>query len=225
MTSARPNRAPAHDRYRLVGPIYDALTVLASGSAIRRCRSAAAKYVKAGDRVLVVGAGHGSDVVDVARVGAHVTVVERSAAMLRALHKNVGAAGVDNAVTVVAGDAFDHENEGYDVVVANFFLNVFGLEGEARMRTHLIARLRLGGTLVVGDFARAPSGLRRMLATGAWYLALVFFKILTGNAVRPMTDHAAAAEAYGLDVVSVDVFSVLGVPLYASVAARRAARG
>lgn len=224
VTVSEPGSAPARvtDRYRLIAPIYDAMTVIASGRAIRRCRSAAARHVVDGARVLVVGAGHGSDVVDIVNAGAgHVVVVERSPAMIRALNANLERGDVADRVTVICDDAFNHVDGGYDVVVANFFLNVFGKDDEARMRAHLIARLGDDGVLVVGDFAAAPSGFLRVLGVAYWYTALITFRLLTHNAVRPMTDHVATAAAAGLVVTDVDIFRFCGVPLYASVAARR----
>lgn len=225
----------AIDRYRLVGPVYDAFAALASGSAIHRCRLAALDHIRPGDRVLFVGPGHGSDVAAAISAGARVTVVERSATMLRRLGRTLArharppptADGMDTAPTIIHGDAFDHDGADYDVVVANFFLNVFDVRDEDRMVRHLVARLKPGGILVVGDFAFVGDDDHRWfraLSTVHWYLATVVFSLLTGNAVRPMTDHGGRAASVGLRLLSTTSFSAWGLPLYASVAMVRDAR-
>lgn len=230
MTLVRDDDVDVVDRYRLVGPVYDAAAALASGTAIHRCRLAALDHIRAGDRVLFVGPGHGSDVAAAITAGARVTVVERSATMLRRLRRTLArhasppaGADVDGPV-IIHGDAFGYDGTDHDVVVANFFLNVFGVTDEDRMVRHLVARLKPGGILVVGDFAFVGDDDRRWwraLSTVHWYLATVVFALLTGNAVRPMTDHRGRAASIGLRVLSTRSFSAWGLPLYASVAMAR----
>ncbi len=198
------------DRYRFVGRCYELLTRLASGSAIHRCRLHAASGVARGDRVLFVGAGHGTDALDAAARGAVVTVVELSATMLACLRRRDGA----DALRLIHGDAFEHAEQ-YDLVVANFFLNVFPGDLEARMRRHLASLVDVDGRFVIGDFARA-NGVFGVIATAHWYLALTVFRVLSGNAIHPQSDHIAALVTEGFHLVDDRRFSVLGLPLYAS---------
>jgi len=193
------------------------MTRLASGSAISRCRLHATSTVVPGQRVLVVGAGHGEDVVAAIAAGGIVTVVELSATMLAHLRARVG----DRPVRLIHGDAFDHD-EVYDIVIANFFLNVFGGDDETRMRRHLVDRVGVGGRLVIGDFAVVTGGLLRVVALAHWYLALAVFRVLSGNAVHPQSDHARLVVDDGLRLIGDRRFRVLGLPLYASLTFERA---
>ncbi|HEY1099214.1 MAG TPA: class I SAM-dependent methyltransferase [Myxococcota bacterium] len=202
---------PGHDRYRFVGPRYEQLTKLASGSAIAACRHAAIEDIAPGQRVLVVGAGHGCEAIAAAQAGADVTVVELSATMLRCLRDRAG----DTRLRLIHGDALDH-HERYDLVVVNFFLNVFGDGDMQRMRRHLVGRVGVGGTIAIGDFIVDGGAVLRFVQTAHWYLALVTFSILAGNALRPWRDHALALVDDGFELDVDRRFSVLGLPLYAS---------
>lgn len=222
-----PSSAP-RDRYRLVGPSYDALTRLASGRAIHHCRLWALEAITAKSRVLFCGAGHGTDVVAARACGARVTVVELSSAMVAQLRRHLTAAGLQEGpeLTVVEGDAFHWTESGYDVVVANFFLNVFPPDGEDAMRRHLCERLADDGTLVVGDFAFPRGGgvLGAMLGVVQrlhWLTALVFFRFVTGNAIKRLRDHEPRLVDDGWVLRRRRSFRVVGLPLYESSHYRR----
>lgn len=208
------------DRYRLVGPVYDGLTWLASGPAIHRTRLAMLHHLQPGTRVLFAGVGHGSDAAFAAERGAQVTVVDTSATMLARSRRRL--AGTD--ATIIHDDvrAVAPADGAFDVVVANFFLNVFDLATARAVLAHLVTLTRPGGAVVVGDFA-APSP-RRWLQTLQrlhWGLALRTFRLLAGNAVRPLVDVAVLLHDAGLVDVECRVERAFGLPLYAAWRARR----
>ena len=95
----------------------------------------------------------------------------------------------------------------FDVVVANFFLNVFAPAEARRVLAHLIAQAKSGGTLVVGDF-HAPSNnpLVRALQHVHWWLAVLFFGAVAGNALHPLLDVARLLQDAGVDVVEQRTF-------------------
>lgn len=207
------------DRYRLVGPFYDGLTWLASGPAIHRTRQAMLHDLPAGSRVLFAGVGHGRDAAFAARHGARVTVVDTSATMLARSRAHL--AGLD--ATILHDDVRAvADRAAFDVVVANFFLNVFALDEARAVLAHLVTLARPGGAVVVGDFA-APSSRAwlRWVQRLHWGLALRTFHLLAGNAVRPLVDVATLLHEAGLVDVECRIERAFGLPLYAAWRARR----
>jgi demethylphylloquinol methyltransferase len=207
------------DRYRLVGPVYDGLTWLASGPAIHRTREAMLHDLPAGSRALFAGVGHGRDAAFASRRGAHVTVVDTSATMLARCRARLAGRDAtilhDDIRALVADDAFD-------VVVANFFLNVFDLATARAVLAHLVTLTRPGGAVVVGDFAApSPRGWLQTIQRLHWGFALRTFRLLAGNAVRPLVDVADLLREAGLVDVECRIQRVFGLPLYAAWRARR----
>jgi demethylmenaquinone methyltransferase/2-methoxy-6-polyprenyl-1,4-benzoquinol methylase len=203
------------DAYRVVGPAYDALTVLFSGRAILRAKTTFLHDLAPGQRVLFAGVGHGRDAVVAAGRGAHVTVVDLSPTMLARCRAHLAAAG-HHDVVFVAGDVRDHAApRSFDVVVANFFLNVFAPDEARRVLAHLVAQLKPGGIVVVGDFhAASRHALVRALQQAHWWLAIAFFGLVAGNALHPLLEVARLLDDAGVDVVEQRSFRVLGAPLY-----------
>lgn len=204
-----------HDAYRVIGPAYDALTVLFSGRAILHAKTTFLNDVAPAQRVLFAGVGHGRDALVAADRGAVVTVVDLSPTMLARCRARLAAAGHHDVVYVlddVRAHAAAHD---FDIVVANFFLNVFAPDEARGVLQHLVAQLKPGGTLVVGDFhAPSPRALVRALQRVHWWLAIAFFGLVAGNALHPLIDVARLFEGGGVDVVEQRTFRVLGIPLY-----------
>jgi demethylphylloquinol methyltransferase len=196
-----------HDKYRLVGPIYDWLSAFYSGKSIHHCKVAMLDRLKPGDKVLFAGAGHGMDAVHAARMGADVTVVELSETMLKSFEANIARAseehGVQLKVRSIHGDILRFkESERYDMVVANFFLNVFDESTMVQVLQHLITLGKPGAHIVVGDFAY-PKGnlLSRLAKTAYWYGAVLFFWLFAGNAVHRIYNYPAWMQSLGIQVL------------------------
>lgn len=207
------------DRYAVVGHFYDFTSNLYSGKSIQRCKVAHLDRLRPGDKVLFAGVGHGRDALDAAKRGADVTVVDLSKTMLMKFSRVLAADGNAVVVRQVHSDimAFD-EPERYDMVVANFFLNVFNREMVSKVLAHLIAQAKPGGKVVVGDFAH-PQGnaLVRMAKTLYWYIAVIFFWLIAGNAVHDIYDYPALMDKLGLKVEGKKYFPILGMDFYWSV--------
>jgi demethylmenaquinone methyltransferase/2-methoxy-6-polyprenyl-1,4-benzoquinol methylase len=210
------------DAYRLVGPVYDALTVLFSGRAILRAKTTFLQDLAPGQRVLFAGVGHGRDALVAARRGAHVTVVDLSPTMLARCRDRLARAGHHDVECVQDDIRAFAATPPFDVVVANFFLNVFSAADARAVLAHLVAQVRPGGTLLVGDF-HAPSSYAfvRALQHLHWWIAVTFFGLVAGNALHPLLDVARLLGDAGVDVVEQRAFRVLGAPLYQATRATR----
>ena len=101
---------------------------------------------------------------------------------------------------MICGDILDHARPGgYDVVAANFFLNVFAEPVMAEVLRHLARQLRPGGRLLIADFAPAAGApLPRALRWLYFGCAVLAFRVLAGNALHPMYDYPAQFPGAGL---------------------------
>jgi demethylmenaquinone methyltransferase/2-methoxy-6-polyprenyl-1,4-benzoquinol methylase len=181
-----------------VARCYEALARIYSRGRIAAAKASQIEEMRPGQRALYAGVGCGEDAVLAARRGVRLSAVDLSPAMLRALRVRLDGEGL--AGELIRGDVLDHRGEEpYDVVAANFFLNVFAEEVMLRVLAHLASQVRPGGKLLVADFAPpVRPGARawihalyyRPANLAAWALGLC--------ALHPIYDYAPAAERLGL---------------------------
>ena len=144
--------------YGPLAPIYASLARLYSGGAIPACQRWAVEQISAGSRVLFVGPGPGTDVLDAARRGLQVTAIDCDARMLQTLANRLRHAGLLSRVQLVHADLLQAPTAAYDVVIAQFFLNVFPANHLRQVLTALGGQLGPCGRLIVGDFAALGEG-------------------------------------------------------------------
>jgi demethylmenaquinone methyltransferase/2-methoxy-6-polyprenyl-1,4-benzoquinol methylase len=207
------------DKYKFVGPIYDWLSALYSGNSIHHCKIAMLDRLRPGDKVLFAGVGHGMDAVCAARLGAEVTVVDLSETMLRKFQANLDKEGVTVTIRQVHSDIMKvEEYERYDMVVANFFLNVFHEDTMVRVLEHLIRLGKPGAHVVVGDFS-VPTGniVTRTIKTLYWYGAVGFFWLFAGNAFHNIYNYPEWMKKLGLHINEQKHYKLLLLNCYWSV--------
>ena len=189
------------DRYRILGPVYDALCSAYSFGGIRRSKLVfLSKLARPGLRVLVPGAGHGDDVLAALRAGAEVTVVERSASMLGRLQRRLARLEDSQRKRCqwVHSDLFDTSLEPHDVVLVHYFLNVFPRARVPQVLDRLRDGLRPGGVMLVADFAEPRGNLvHRAVQHVYWTLAVLPFWVLAGNALHTLYDVPLLARSAG----------------------------
>ncbi|GAA3915370.1 class I SAM-dependent methyltransferase [Litoribacillus peritrichatus] len=209
------------DKYKYIGPLYDFLSSIYGGESIHDCKRAmlTEENVKAGDKILIAGAGHGKDAIRAAELGADVTVVDLSETMLiklkQAFEKHPGNLNVN----VVHADILTFEEyETYDMVIANFFLNVFYEDFMEKITDHLIKCTKQGGKFVIGDFAY-PNGnpISNTIQKGYWYTAALIFYVTSDNAIHEIYNYTELMKSKGLEVSETKHYRYLGMNCYASV--------
>lgn len=211
------------DKYKLVGPVYDWLSAVYSGKSIHHCKVAMLDHLKPGDKVLFAGVGHGKDAVHAAKLGAQVTVVDLSETMLKNFQRNMDKEGITVKIRQVHSDIMKvEEYEQYDMVVANFFLNVFDEEMMVRVLEHLIKLGKPGADVVVGDFSY-PTGniLSRAVKVAYWYGAVLFFWAFAGNAVHKIYNYPEWMKRLGLHIREQRHFRLLLLNCYWSVLGKK----
>ncbi len=208
------------DKYWLMGPVYDALSWVFAGNAIYKCKCSMLKapWLNPGDRVLFAGVGHGKEAIYAARMGARVTVVDLSAAMLEKFRQALEKTGENLDVRIVHSDIFKVEEWGeYDMVTGNFFFNLFPREMVPEVLQHLMKLARNDGYIVISDFA-FPQGnpLAKLFKQAYWYTAILIFWATTGAAVHPVYDYQKYMEEAGLRMREVTHTPFLGIDAYTS---------
>jgi ubiquinone/menaquinone biosynthesis C-methylase UbiE len=166
--------------YDRVAWCYEWIAELYSFGAIARAKAAQTKALQPGQSVLYVGVGAGEDAVLAAERGASLTCLDLSGAMLARLSARLEARSLK--AELLEGDILDYApGDTYDVVVANFVLNVFSEATVAVVLKHLATLLAPGGKILIADFAppsKSAAG-RALYATyyrpinwAAWMLRL-----------------------------------------------------
>jgi demethylmenaquinone methyltransferase/2-methoxy-6-polyprenyl-1,4-benzoquinol methylase len=209
------------DKYKYIGPLYDFLSSVYGGESIHNCKRAMLtdEHVKPGDKVLIAGAGHGKDAIRAAEIGADVTVVDISETMLQKLQQAFDKHPKDLKVNIVHADILTiEEYDKYDMVIANFFLNVFYKDMMMKFLEHLVKCTKPGGKFVVGDFA-FPKGniFTRTLQKGYWYIAALVFYLASDNAVHEIYNYPELMKEQGLNISDTKHFKYLGMSCYTSV--------
>ncbi|ARU54249.1 ubiquinone/menaquinone biosynthesis methylase [Oleiphilus messinensis] len=215
------------DKYWLMGPVYDALSFVFAGNAIYRCKCSmlTPEYLKEGDKILFAGVGHGKEAIYAAEHGAEVTVVDLSEAMLDKFREAIAKTGKELNIRIVHSDIMTFDERGkYDMVVANFFLNVFDETFMAKVLAHLITQGKADAYVVVGDFA-LPEGsvMARAVKRVYWYSAIALFWATTGAAMHPVYDYFRHMKQQGLDILDKKHTQVLGFNAYTALIGRKSA--
>ena len=213
------------DKYKLIGPAYDFLSGIYSGKSIHNCKLAMLEVenVNPGDKILFAGVGHGKDAIRAAELGADVTVVDLSETMLKKFQDGLNKTNPNLNIRQIHSDILKVEEfEQYDMVVANFFLNVFYEDMMLQILEHLIKLAKPEAKIVVGDFSY-PTGniVTRALKNAYWFIAVSIFWVMANNAVHKIYNYPEHMEKLGLKVQDKKYFSLLKLNAYWSVMAQK----
>lgn len=203
--------------------IYEAIARAYSLGAIPRVKASQIAELRPGARVLYIGVGAGEDALLAVRAGAQVTALDASPRMLARLRERLdGDDGPACSYELVLGDLFEYEPVGrFDVVVANFVLNLYAEPQMRRALSRLRGWLAPGGRVMIADFA-LPRASWRWLAE-IYYRPVNWVAWLLGLCeLHPIHDYAAAFPALDLECVSRAGTTPFGIgpKLFESIVAR-----
>lgn len=215
------------NHFTWIAPVYDFLADTYSLGQISKSKLSQLVYMKPGERILFAGAGNAVDAIAAAQAGMIVTVVELSPNMMQRAQARAERVGLRDKIEWRCQDVFAYEPEGvFDVVVANYFLNVFSKELMPSLFDLLLDKLRPGGRFMVADFAPKASGrFERIFQALYFFAAVAAFHLIAGNAWHPLYDYSELMRSRGLKVLAEDDFRLgrVGPAWYRSVVAERAA--
>jgi demethylmenaquinone methyltransferase/2-methoxy-6-polyprenyl-1,4-benzoquinol methylase len=206
---------------------YDALAAAYSWGRIQRSRRLHLGLLEPGDEVLYAGVGRGREAIEAARVGARVTAVDLSAAMLKRLAREAQRASVD--LELIQGDVTRVlGSRCFDWVVGHYFLNLYGAKDSRALLASLAGRLRPAGRLCIADFAPPRSDSASSFLMHAYYAPLNGMAAAVGLCARhPIPDYRPWLAEIGLRITEVGYFPlpVLRSLGYWTLIATRPARG
>jgi demethylphylloquinol methyltransferase len=196
--------------YGRLARIYDAVNHLYSGGQIHALKASQIGELQSGQRILYAGVGTGEDAVLAANRQVTLTLLDASPLMLERAARKFQAAGARDAVEIICADVLKHERPAYyDIIVANFFLNVFTEPAMDAVLAHLTTMLKPGGKLLIGDFSYPRGWLAtRAMQRAYYYLAMFTFWLLGGTSWHPIYDYPQYFAAVNLRTVSVQRFKV-----------------
>jgi demethylmenaquinone methyltransferase/2-methoxy-6-polyprenyl-1,4-benzoquinol methylase len=203
---ALPPRARS---YQLVAPFYEELAQLLSRGRIHAAKLSQLAWLEPGDRVLYAGVGSGEDAAAAARAGARVTALDVSPRMLGRLERRLGADA--SRVQLRCEDFARHEGGPYDVVVLNFFLNVFGPDEMPHVLERGVAMLAGSRSrLMIADFTPPKHSLERIVFELHYRPLLLASWALGLSALHPIYDYRGFVEARGLGLLESKRFALFG---------------
>lgn len=146
------NDASLGRNYDRAAWFYEKSSKFYSTNQIRASKRFQLKHIQPDQSVLYLGAGAGEDAIMAARAGANVTCIDISQGMLDQVQKKLDRESL--SAELICVNAYDHDRIGrYDVVCANYFLNVFRRDDMARMLNHTATFVRDGGKFLIADVA------------------------------------------------------------------------
>lgn len=190
--------------------LYDGVAQRYSGGQIQALKTFQIGELQRGDRVLYAGVGGGEDAVLAAKHNVVLTVLDASPLMLEQAALKFQAAGVEESIEAICSDVLKHERPAYyDVIVANFFLNIFSESKMQVVLAHLATMLKPGGKILIGDFSYPDGWLAtRALQRTYYYLSMFTFWLFGGTPLHPIYDYPQFFAAVDLRTLSVKHFRV-----------------
>lgn len=208
------------DKYLIIGQLYDFLCIIYSFNQIDKCKTAMHDRIKPDSKILFAGVGHGRDAIAAAELGAEVTVVDLSATMLKKLNKGIAKKKeFKHPIRQLHKNILDvDEFSKYDMVFANFFLNLFSEERLIQILSHLIKHTKKGGFVVIGDWV-FPKGnmIAKFFQILYWRICDVLFWVIANNELHPFYDYQKIMRELGLEIKDVKNFRVLFDDRYCSI--------
>jgi len=179
------HRARRND-FDLVAPIYDGLAALVFGGAIRRAQTTLLPRLRDAQRAVIVGGGTGwflLELLDRTDVE-HVLYVEKSEIMLNKSRELLLARAPQwaNRVEFRLGteESVTEQDGAFDLMVTNFFLDLFHDTNCAHMIEQLASKLSPTGRWLFVDF-HTPEGGWQRTASEALYTVMYGFFSLTSR--------------------------------------------
>uniref|UniRef100_UPI00404763B9 class I SAM-dependent methyltransferase n=1 Tax=Roseivirga sp. TaxID=1964215 RepID=UPI00404763B9 len=190
------------NNFNLIAPVYDALAKLVFGNKLKGAQCYFLHMIPQDAHVLILGGGSGWLLDEIFKTGfrGKITYVEASAKMIRMTEKRLQHHW---NVTLICGNERAMPQGFYDVIITNFFLDVFSVERLNKIMTQLSQILSPEGLWLCTDF-RHTSRLRHQLII--WFM-LHFFRLTTQLEASQLLDFTFHFKTLPLHRIEYSTFS------------------
>jgi len=179
--------------FNLIAPVYDTLSKLVFGKRLDQAQKTFIPIIESNSRVLIVGGGTGNILKWLpTNFNLQIDYVELSEKMLG---KAKARTSVGNTIEFYAKDALE-VNGGYDIVIANFFLDCFAYERLSEVLQKLKGRLNENGKLIVTDFYPSDNRHQKLLLK----IMHTFFRIASRLEASELSDIHGTIKQLGFEV-------------------------
>jgi cyclopropane fatty-acyl-phospholipid synthase-like methyltransferase len=214
------------DGYKLMGFQYEFTGILYSLGQIPKCKVAMLDHLNPDNKLLIAGVGHGVEAIAAARKGVSVTAVDISKTMLKYMQKKIDKAKLNKPIEIINNDILQVKyNAEFDMVIANYFLNVFPREKMLQILTHLTTFVKPGGYMVIGDFRLPHDGglFYKAFQNIYWYMAAIIYWLTADNAVHPIYDYPNLLKSLGFEIDEIKNFKMFNMNTHWSIRGKKKA--
>lgn len=161
------------DRFNWIARSYDSLVRFAFGDQLYRAQLYFVNEINNNDRVLIIGGGSGKFLRDLLKMkpGIDVVYVEASSKMIGLAQKVT-----QSKVTFIHGTEDDIPAQLFDVVITNFFLDLFTEDEISPVVKKISSNLRVSGKWLITDFEKTEKFSHQLVL----WLMYRFFRV-TGS--------------------------------------------
>tara|TARA_R110001592_G_scaffold299603_1_gene570659 strand:+ start:3163 stop:3777 length:615 start_codon:yes stop_codon:yes gene_type:complete len=181
------------NNFNLIAPVYDGLAKVIFGKKLRKVQTQFLPLILEDASVLIMGGGTGWIINELFNTGfkGRLTYVEASEKMISLSKKN---SAFSNSVDFIHGEESTlPTGRKYDVIITNFFLDVFSEPRLDQVITTLSEKLNKGGLWICSDFYDTGKASHRFLL----WLMLSFFRITTQLESKRLIDFHPKLEKKG----------------------------
>ncbi len=211
--------------FNLLAPVYDWMAAIPFLGFVRRGQLALLSQLASCESVLIIGGGTGWFLLELLRrvQPKRVLYVEQSERMTRYSRELVQREAPELLPIVEFRQSTEQslspKDGQFDLVVTNFFLDLFSPENAVQVGEKLRQRLAPGGKWLVTGFQIPARGLGRWYAKAVFSLMFPFFRIFSNIESKQMPDYPGLLRKLGFEADTEQTF--LGDIVHSSIYARR----
>ena len=170
--------------FNFVAPFYDGLARLIFKDQLREAKSSLLTSVRSGERILLLGGGTGEllELLDDLNIPLQIVYLEYSQKMLDKAKERSFGKQLDVEFFHKSVFGFN-EKEEYDVVITNFFLDVFAKEELLKVIDLIYPSLKQGGSWIVTDFQKDSIGFKNRVLLKLMFVFFTVFSRLQSNEI------------------------------------------
>ena len=196
---------PAHS-FSPVAGFYDALARIVFGRKLQEAQAANLNYIADNSRLLIIGGGSGWILQQVLFRICHSRIVylEASGSMLRKSEKRNKHNLFSNTVEYRLGTEADiYPSEQFDIIIANFFLDLFSPSYLDPIAEKLYSALAPGGKWLITDFVPPVTNFLPAWRAYILYKSMyLFFRVTCGISATTLPDWENNLKPYPLEKIN-----------------------